>query len=114
MYVNRKTGVRIDLSQLNEKERRFYEAATARYRVKPNWLEFQAFAFGMDNPAFAPDRSHADALTHPLYLALRDMFLQLGVTQGKILRKSEAAKCREEAGAKARVVRRHQARPARR
>ena len=71
-------------SGLTDIERRFLQLAQRKFRENADWFEFEDFAFGMRSPLFSRLRSHRDVLTHPLYVPLRDMWLQLGVKQGRI------------------------------
>lgn len=72
------------LSTLNADETAFLARARANVRKNMDWLAFEEFAFGMQSPLFAKTRSHKDVRENPLYLALRDMWLDLGVRQGYI------------------------------
>jgi len=38
----------------------------------------------MRSPLFSKTRSHRDVLAHPLYVALKEMWLELGVKQGRV------------------------------
>ncbi len=69
---------------LSPEERDFLRQAEKKYRSNTNWFEFEDFAFGMRSPLFSRQRSHLDVLRHPLYLALKDMWLDLGVRQGLV------------------------------
>ena len=69
---------------LNSEERDFLRQAEKRYRANVNWFEFEDFAFGMRSPLFARTRSHLDVLKHPLYVALKEMWLDLGEKQGLV------------------------------
>jgi hypothetical protein len=69
---------------LSPEERDFLRQAEKRYHSNANWFEFEDFAFGMRSPLFSRHRSHLDVLRHPLYLALKEMWLDLGVRQGLV------------------------------
>jgi len=73
-----------DLNALTDDERAFYHLALKRYRADADWLAFEDLAFGMRSPIYQRQRSHLDVLQHPLYIALREMWLDLGVKQGMI------------------------------
>jgi hypothetical protein len=90
-YVNLETGVRVDLDELTPEEKRFYRQALKKFQENSKWTAFDDFAFGMSSPIYARRRSDIDVLKSALYLALKDMALQLGVQQGLIrrARKSE-------------------------
>lgn len=91
-YLNADTELEIDLSTLNESERTFYRRALRKFMQNTPWLAFDAFAFGMMSPLYRGRTSHLEVLKSPLYLALKDMSLQLGVQQGMIARKSREEK----------------------
>ncbi len=67
-----------------EAEKKFLERARRLFAENTDWLEFEGFAFGMRSPVFAKTRSHKKVVESPLYIALRDMWLELGVRQGKV------------------------------
>lgn len=69
---------------LSPEERNFLREAETKYRSNTNWFEFEDFAFGMRSPLFSRRRSHLDVLRHPLYIALKEMWLDLGVRQGLV------------------------------
>jgi len=69
---------------LTAEEREFLRHAEKKYRANTNWFEFEDFAFGMRSPLFSRIRSHLDVLRHPLYLALKEMWLDLGEKQGLV------------------------------
>lgn len=65
-------------------EKSFLHRAQRKFRENADWLEFEEFAFGSRSPLYSKTRSHQDVLQHPLYLALKEMWLDLGVNQGRI------------------------------
>jgi hypothetical protein len=81
-YVNRKSQVSIDLGKLDAAKARLYETALARFRGNANWFEFEQFVFSYTSPLFSKSRSRAEVIDDPLYAALKDMWLQLGIDQG--------------------------------
>lgn len=85
-YVNLETGVRVNLGSLTSEEKKFYRQALKRFQENTSWLAFDEFAFGMGSPIYSRQRSHIDVLKSALYLALKDMSLQLGVQQGLVAR----------------------------
>jgi len=91
-YINPATKVKIKLDDLTETEKKFYRQALKKFRDNINWLVFDEFAFGKQSPIYSQRRSHLDVLKEPLFLALKDMSLQLGVQQGMIARKKVADK----------------------
>lgn len=91
-YVNLETGARVNLGGLTSEEKRFYRQALKRFQENTNWLAFDEFAFGMSSPIYSRQRSHIDVLKSALYLALKDMSLQLGVQQGLVARTKRSEK----------------------
>lgn len=69
---------------LTADEQRFLSRGREKFAENVDWLEFEEFAFGSRSPLFNKTRSQQDVLKHPLYLALREMWLDLGVRQGRI------------------------------
>ena len=69
---------------LTAEELHFLREAEKKYRANANWFDFEDFAFGMRSPLFSRQRSHLDVLRHPLYIALKEMWLDLGVKQGLV------------------------------
>ena len=67
---------------LNEVEGKFYLQAVEKFEKKINWLEFDEFAFGPGSPIYKNERRHLDVIQKPLYKALEDMWIRLGVEQG--------------------------------
>ncbi|MBI1939913.1 MAG: hypothetical protein HYS33_00235 [Acidobacteria bacterium] len=85
-YVNLQTGLKIDLSRLTNTEMEFYREAVEKFQSNLSWLAFDELAFGMRSPIYRGRNSHREVLKNPLFLALKDMSLQLGVQQGVIAR----------------------------
>jgi hypothetical protein len=79
-----KRAVEDSADTLTFEEREFLRHAEKKYRANTNWFEFEDFAFGMRSPLFSRKRSHLDVLRHPLYLALKKMWLDLGEKQGLV------------------------------
>lgn len=73
-----------DDSALNADEAAFLTKARRKFRDNVDWLEFEDFAFGVRSPLFGKARSQRDILTHPLYQALKEMWIDLGIRQGKV------------------------------
>jgi hypothetical protein len=96
-YVNAQTGVEIALGKLAKAQRDFYERALELYRRNESWLRFEEFALGPRSPLYKGHDSHLDVVKDPLYLAVEDMWLQLGVQQGMVRGK---AKQNEQRGPK--------------
>lgn len=91
-YVNPETGVEIDLSGLEGEKRKFYQQALKRFQRNTDWLSFDEFAFGVYSPLYSGRTSHLETMRDPLYLTLRDMWIQLGVQQGMVKRKAAQEK----------------------
>ena len=83
-YENLRTRTRVELGDLSDEERSFYARALDRFERNVHWLSFEEFAFSPRSPIYSSRRSHLDVIKDPLYLALRDMAMQLGVQQGLI------------------------------
>ena len=83
-HINSETGKTIDLTSLSESEKKFYAAARKRFQENVDWIEFQNFAFGIESPIYAGNRSHLEVKSNPLFQALLDMALQLGIQQGMV------------------------------
>lgn len=94
-YVNLESGVKINLDCLNEAEKRFYLRALKRFQQNVSWLDFDDFVLGMQSPLYSGKRSHHEVLKHPLFLALKNMSLELGIRQGMAARRKD----RKEQGA---------------
>lgn len=72
------------------KQSRRLGRAVRQFRGNADWFSFDEYLFSPRSPIYARRRSHLDVLKDPLYLALKDMWLQLGVQQGMIARHKEA------------------------
>ncbi len=86
-YVNSRTGVSIALDDLSDIEKQFYQRVRKQFEANAPWLLFDELAFGVSSPIYSGRTSHLDVLEQPLYLALKDMSLELGVRQGLIAAK---------------------------
>jgi hypothetical protein len=86
-YFNARTGIAVSLEGLNAAQQAFFAEAVKRFRANTDWLAFDEFVFGAQSVLFAGHRSYKDVLQSPLYVAIKDMSLQLGVQQGKIAEK---------------------------
>ncbi|MFZ3210535.1 MAG: hypothetical protein WA188_03400 [Terriglobales bacterium] len=84
IYQNPRTGISIDLTTLGDEEERFYRAAKQRFESGIAWFDFDDFAFGSNSPLYRGRASHHEVLQHPLYIVLKDMWLELGVRQGRV------------------------------
>ena len=86
-YANSRTGVSVSLGELSDVEKQFYQRAREQFKANAPWLVFDELAFGVSSPIYSGRASHLDVLEQPLYLALKDMSLELGVRQGLIAAK---------------------------
>jgi len=85
-YTNSLSGLTVQLDPLNDEERSFFQLAYREFKKNVPWLAFDELVFGTRCPLFSRSRSYPDVLEHPLFLALKDMSIQLGVQQGLIAR----------------------------
>jgi len=85
-YQNKDSGVDIDLGALTSEKLRLFETASELFRKNTSWFEFEQFVFSFTSPLFRQAKNRADVLKDPLYVALKDMWLQLGINQGFIAR----------------------------
>ena len=83
-YVNSDTGLEIELTGLTEEKTKFYRQALEKFRKNVDWLVFEEFVFGPMSPLYSGRKSRLEVIEDPLYLALEDMWLQLGVQQGMV------------------------------
>ncbi len=83
-YHNPDSGLRIDLSGLDSERKQFYQLAIAKLEANVPWLEFENFAFSFNSPVFRASRNRREVLSDPLYLALKDIWLRLGIRQGLV------------------------------
>lgn len=97
-YTNARTGMEIVLKQLSRTQKEFYAEALELFRRNTSWIEFEEFAFGSRSPLYENSDSHVDVLKDPLYLALEDMWLELGVQQGAAKRRGKRDEGRGERG----------------
>lgn len=83
-YHNPRTGVEVNIDDLSMSKAAFFAEAMRRFRANADWFAFDDFVFGWHSALYAAKRAHTKVLRSPLYLALRDMSLQLAVQQGRI------------------------------
>jgi hypothetical protein len=87
-----------DKFELDGADADFFSRALDKFRSNANWSSFENFAFSPSSPIYARRKSYGRLVTDPLYRALQDMWLQLGVNQGEVQddrREGENAFCRE-------------------
>jgi hypothetical protein len=83
-YRNQESGLEIDLSELDSERKQFYRLALAKLEANAPWLEFEDFAFSFSSPVFRASRNRREVLNDPLYIALKDIWLRLGIRQGHV------------------------------
>src|SRR5579862_6972992 len=81
-YRNREAGIDLDLAELDAESQAFFASAVERFKANQNLFDFERFAFGFSAPVFQRAKSRAEVLGSPLYLALKALWLCLGVRQG--------------------------------
>jgi hypothetical protein len=89
-YLNRDSGLQIDLSRLDSDRKRFYQSALEKLDENVPWLEFEDFAFSFGSPVFRASRNRKEVLSDPLYVVLKDIWLRLGIRQGLVAPSKES------------------------
>lgn len=80
---------------MTDKEIAFYTEAIRKFAENVDWMAFDEFSFGSRSPLYKRHDTHQAILKDPLYLVLKDMWLQLGVQQGKIKRSLNERRTKE-------------------
>jgi len=73
-----------DEFELDGAEANFFSRAVDKFRNNADWTSFENFAFSPISPIYARRQSYGRLVRDPLYRALQDMWLQLGVSQGEV------------------------------
>ncbi|MBI1739968.1 MAG: hypothetical protein HYR57_03690 [Candidatus Koribacter versatilis] len=73
-----------DRFELGPAEAEFFARGLAKFREHVDWSAFETFAFNPGSPIYARRKSYGRLVMDPLYRALQDMWLQLGVNQGEV------------------------------
>lgn len=73
-----------DNLELDGADADFFRRALDKFHSNANWSSFENFAFGPSSPIYARRKSYGRLVKDPLYRALQDMWLQLGVNQGEV------------------------------
>jgi hypothetical protein len=81
-YHNRESGLEINLGELDTEKKHLYERAQKLFRSNASWFAFEQVVFTYTSPLFHRSRNRADVFNDPLYKALKEMWLQLGIDQG--------------------------------
>ena len=79
-----KNPVTSDTFELNQAENEFFDRALSKFSKNVNWAEFENFVFNPSSPIYSRRKSYGRLVLDPLYRALQDMWLQLGVNQGEV------------------------------
>jgi len=93
-YHNPKSGLDIDLGPIDAEKRRLFETALEKFRRNTNWFEFEQLVFAYTSPIFSRAKNRADVVNEPLFHALKDMWLQLGIDQGFVANDRDETKAR--------------------
>lgn len=72
------------MTSLTAEEHRLYRRAIGYFESGMNWLSFDEFAFGAASPIYKGKKKPQEVIAHPLFLALKDMSIELGIRQGQI------------------------------
>ena len=83
--------------ELDGADANFFRRALDKFDSNAKWFSFENFAFSSSSPIYARRKSYGRLVKDPLYRALQDMWLQLGVNQGEVQddrREGEKAFCR--------------------
>ncbi|PYQ29428.1 MAG: hypothetical protein DMF56_10695 [Acidobacteria bacterium] len=83
-YKNPESGAFITLGELSPERKQFFERALKLFRSNASWFAFEQMAFSFYSPLFHGVRNRAEVVNDPLFEALQDMWLQLGINQGFI------------------------------
>jgi len=83
-YQNPESGLEIDLGKVDEEQKRLFDRAQKMFRSNASWFAFEQVMFAYTSPLFRPSRNRAEVVHDPLYKALKDMWLQLGINQGYV------------------------------
>src|ERR1700688_2949073 len=83
-YANHKYSPRLVLANLTKTERDFYGQALKRFRANVPWADFEEFAFGVGSPIYSLRVSPDELSQRPLFEALKELWLRLGIRQGLI------------------------------
>jgi len=81
-YINPKSGLDIDLGDLSPERARLFDIARKQFQKNVSWFVFEQLIFSYTSPLFKDLKTRADVVNDPLFTALKDMWLQLGIKQG--------------------------------
>jgi len=70
--------------ELSGVDAEFFQRALEKFHANTRWSAFENFAFSPTSPIYARRKSYGQLVMDPLYRALQDMWLQLGVNQGEV------------------------------
>ena len=76
----------LDLSELTDEERAYFERCAAAYRAGMRWGAFSNLVTGPDNPLLRPTGGRVTRAVweHPLFQAVSDLEDRLGIQQGEL------------------------------
>jgi hypothetical protein len=78
-------GEVINLDGLTPEERSFLERCRSAYEAGMDWLDFSLLAQGNENPVVRAQGQVTDSVAgHPLYRAVWDLEMRLGIRQGEV------------------------------
>src|SRR5712691_404122 len=83
---------KVSLDTLTELQVKFYRAARGLFREKVSWTDFEEFAFHRRSPLWEGFQTRREVIDTPLYRELVDMWIELGVQQGKVASPKPAKK----------------------
>lgn len=89
-YRNPETDADIDLGELDPPRKLLYERAQKLFRSNTSWFTFERMAFSFYSPLFDGITDRKEVVRSPLFKALQDMWLQLGVNQGYVAPKKKS------------------------
>ena len=88
-YVNPESGLDVDLGKLSPERERFFEDARRQFQKNVSWFDFERVVFSYWSPLFSGLKNRADVVNEPLFIALKDMWLQLGINQGYVAHRDD-------------------------
>lgn len=83
-YFNPRNDFHAVLKDLPPEIEQLYDCALKRFVANSEWMLFHELVFGVASPLNAYLSSINLPLNEAIYLTFKDMWLQLGVQQGKV------------------------------
>lgn len=84
MHYKCLNGSVVLLNNVSEEEKRFFLSCRKQFRNNVAFREFEEVVFDFNSPIFKTAKKRKGVLQNPLYKACKDMWLRLGIKQGKI------------------------------